>query len=508
MEAFSPRPEEITSQLIWDGADQTFFRPISRFFAVDPGGEAVNVNSMDEVPDSSWFTNRVGRYEFTRDELLSAACDESPLDPAGPWTVTDAKPNGANPGFIVEDAEGRKYLLKFDGIEQPERATSADVLGSILYWAAGYWAPCNRVVFFDRSIVRIASDAMAEDASGNEIPMTEEHIATILEKAYVLPDGRFRASASRFLPGRPIGPWTYQDVRDDDPNDVVPHEDRRELRGAYVLASWLNHFDAREQNTLAIWVATEGERGYVRHYYLDFGDCFGSLWEWDGVSRRLGHSYYLDLPHLVEDFLTFGAIGRPWEQTRFGVTGSVLGYFDLDRFEPDAYRTGYPNPAFVRMTERDAAWMARVIARISEADVRAIVSVAEIANPVVHDELLRVLLGRRERILRRWFRNVSPLSEPRVTSDADGTRLCFEDLGHQVYRAHAVEALVRMENGDAGEVLQTTSDGSRLCVQLPTTVAQSNYVIVEARAPRTPEDSDVLPIRVHLHDSTVLGVER
>ena len=66
-------------------------------------------------------------------------------------------------------------------------------------------------------------------------------------KAVRLKDGRVRALASRFLPGRPLGPFRYEGVRSDDPNDVIPHQNRRELRGGRLLAAWLNHHDAREQ---------------------------------------------------------------------------------------------------------------------------------------------------------------------------------------------------------------------------------------------------------------------
>src|SRR5262249_42217 len=157
------------------------------------------------------------------------------------------------------------------------------------------YAPCNRIVFFNREILLIAKDAKAEGPGGKETPMTRKHIETILDKGVRLPDGRYRASASLFLDGRPLGPWKYAGVRKNDPNDVGPHEDRRELRGASVLAAWLNHFDAREQNTLSMWIPVDDDRGYVRHVYIDFGDCLGSLWPWDGISRRLGHAYYLDI---------------------------------------------------------------------------------------------------------------------------------------------------------------------------------------------------------------------
>ena len=112
---FAQKPEEYVSPFAWDAANQTVFRPISRFFALDPAGEAVNVNALDEVPDSSWFENRIGRFGMTSDEAALGVCQTPLPDLKGPWTVKAAKPNGFNPGFFIK-ADGKRYLMKFDGL--------------------------------------------------------------------------------------------------------------------------------------------------------------------------------------------------------------------------------------------------------------------------------------------------------------------------------------------------------------------------------------------------------
>src|SRR4051812_33024088 len=45
-------PEPYESSFSWDAADNTIFRPVSKFFEMDAYGEAENVNAFDEVPDS------------------------------------------------------------------------------------------------------------------------------------------------------------------------------------------------------------------------------------------------------------------------------------------------------------------------------------------------------------------------------------------------------------------------------------------------------------------------
>src|SRR6185436_9189625 len=113
-----------------------------------PAGEATNVNAFDEVPDSSWFTNRIGRRPVTVAELTRGPCerDLDPDAPDGAWLVDQGKPNGANPGFRVRVEGAGKFMLKADPPTQPERATGATAIAARLYYAAGFFAPCDSVV--------------------------------------------------------------------------------------------------------------------------------------------------------------------------------------------------------------------------------------------------------------------------------------------------------------------------------------------------------------------------
>ncbi len=517
---FSPIPEEYESPMVWDVGDQSVFYPLTRVFAVDPAGEAVNVNALDEVPNSSWFTNRIGLYGMRPDEIALGPCAADSKDPPLPWTVTGAKPNGANPGFIIKDAAGERHLVKFDGTVQGPRATAADVIVSKLYHAIGYHVPCNRVVFFERDAVYIGEDAKSENERGEKEPLTDKLLDEVFDKAQKLPDGRYRSSTSLFLPGKPLGPFTYQGTRDDDPNDVIAHQDRRELRGMRLLAAWTQHFDAREQNTLAMWIESSDGRGHVRHNVIDFGDCFGSVWEPPALGRRLGHSYYFDFGYTLADWLTLGLIDRPWDTARFGPSGKVFGYFAVDGFDAEAWRPGYPNPAFGRMSERDGAWMARLIAEFRDADLRRLIQEAEMNDAALEAELLRLLSGRRERILERYLTRLSPLTLPDLLS-GESSELCMRDVvlasGWRAGepRRYAVTSYV---DGRAGVAVTPVRQvrGHRLCVELPRVSGASaeapHYHVVDWVAQsgqRTPE----FPARVHLYDLgkaglRVVGLER
>ncbi len=520
---FGPKPAEYWSPLAWDGLDKTVFRPISETLAFERSFEATNVNALDEVPDSSWFANRLGRAALGRDDLRDGPCKgRKPVTADETWTVVSAKPNGANPGFVFALPDGRRYLAKFETM-QLERGSSADVVGSRLYWAAGFHTPCNEIVEMRPSILKIDPKATMKQRD-ETFALEQRHLDDMFRGIPSMGDGRYRAATSALIVGDPLGPWRYHDVREDDANDVVPHEDRRELRGSRLLAAWINHHDAREQNTLSTWIAGPDGNGHVHHALLDFGDSLGGLWEWDVLARRTGFQYYFDVGQISRDFVTLGIGRRPWDDVAFGPAGEVLGYFDVRLFEPEEWKGGYPNPAFTRMTERDGAWMARIVAYMDDDAVDAFVDPAKIRNETTDRELRRILKGRRDKILRRYLGRLSPLTKPELKTAA-GTnepRLCLEDLlvraglapmseRRYVVRTFVGEGLHEVETGSP-----TTPGAPYVCAKLPAAEGASKdsprYVVVDVIGV-SPGFDRRAPARVHLYhlggaDYRVVGLER
>jgi len=514
-------PEEYYSPFAWDGANQTVFRPISRFFAVDPAGPAVNVNALDEVPDSSWFENRLGKRALSPADVTRGSCAEHELDPGaadGTWLIDKGKDNGANPGFRINVPGLGKFMLKSDPTEEPDRATGATSVASRIYYALGYYAPCDSVVYFHPSLLKLKPGLTVTNNQGVTKPFDEARLKDLLAHASHR-NGLVRMVASEWLPGKPIGPYKYDGRRHDDPNDIIPHEDRRELRGARLVAAWLAHFDSREQNTMDVFLPADPAKkkgpGYVRHYIIDMGDCFGSQWADDRISRRLNHAYALDVPYLMEDFVTLGAIERPWERAQLG---ELFGYFSARDFDPELWRGEYPNPAFMRMTEADGAWMARILARFDEGLVRAAVAIGKY-EPARERYLAETLIARRMAILRRYLSRLSPIGE--VQASAQG--LCGVDLARLTgvvpneptsFRARAYRGAER----EPTRALRLRSDTTpRVCVELPHAALSANlapddarrYVIVDlengyARG----------PLRAHLYDLgdaggyRLVGIER
>ncbi|HEY3358114.1 MAG TPA: hypothetical protein VGQ83_33000 [Polyangia bacterium] len=524
------RPAPTVANLLAFQLDWFALYPLSQATAVRPSGEAVNVNALDEVPDSSWFQNRIGRRGMTPDEVAQGPCEAPPPDPRrGPWVVTRGKDEGATSGLFITAPEGR-YLLKFDSRAQAPRATAADAIAARLLHAAGYFVPCEQIVYLSPADLRIGPGATVKDQYGHKRPLTPRDVERALLEAWRLPDGRLRASASRILAGEVLGPWRYLGRRTDDPNDVIPHEDRREVRGLRLFAAWLNHWDSQDANTVDVWVTAQGRR-FVRHYLLDFNECFGGMWVGGVLVRRLGHAHWIDLAKITGDFLSLGTLPRPWYRARPNAFSGTFGFYEAQGFVPSEWRASHRVPAFERMTTRDALWMVRIIGSFSPAHLRAAVAAGQLPSPLDADYLVETLQARQRAILREYLRANAPLVHFRVTRASDGReQLCFADLAvrQRLVPPREVRYELRAYGGDRlDELLGWRQLGpgpgdaadAASCVSLPIGLRRAaelaprgaaddhrrRYEVIAIDVYQRPGETATSTLRLHLYD---LGPER
>jgi hypothetical protein len=392
----------------FDFAQHTFGKPGDRRDI-----PAVNVNTMDEVPDSSWFTNRIGRRVMPLDEIVRGpnSLDTISVDD---WPIVRDKTSGITPGYRVTDPSGRLYQIKFDPPGNPEMASGAEVIGAAIYHALGYNVVEGYVVEIDPARIVIAPTATAVDMSGRRRPMRRSDIDRLLERAARLPNGKYRATASRFADGIPLGHFNYFGTRPDDPNDIHPHEHRRELRGSRVFAAWLNHDDSRGLNSLDMLEGPPGAR-HIKHYMFDFGSIMGSGSVFAQVPRA-GNEYILEWTPALKTLVTLGLFVRPWILVDYPDVAPSVGRFEAEFFDPAEWRPEYPNPAFDLMRPEDAFWAARLVAKFNDETLRAIVAKARYSEPAAADYIARTLIARRDKVLKTWLTAVNPIVDPQLSA--------------------------------------------------------------------------------------------
>ncbi|MGH8016357.1 MAG: hypothetical protein ACREBV_09215, partial [Candidatus Zixiibacteriota bacterium] len=256
-------------------------------------------------------------------------------------------------------------------------------------------------------------------------PFTQEDLDKILSMAHKEPDGLIRSLASKGIEGKIKGPFSYSGVRRDDPNDWCRHEKRRELRGLYVIASLINHYDCKDHNSLDTYIEENGN-SFLKHYLTDFNSTLGS----DGRSPKplkKGYANVVDLKDMFVSLVTLGLKVWPWENGG-GVEYPSVGYFESKIFEPNKFDPIMPNPAFEEMTYRVAFWGAKIVMSFSEEDLKAILAAGQYSDPQAEAYLLKTLQQRQDKIGRYWFSKVNPLDNFEYSVSSDGMSFRFEDL--------------------------------------------------------------------------------
>ena len=463
-----------------------------------PAGE---VNTLGEVPNSAWFTNRHAYRRLTRDELQRGAGNRN--EPVFPFTIIGGKVEGISPGFRMRDSAGRMYFVKTDPLSYPELATAADVIVSKFLWAIGYNTPENYIIHPRLEDFRLADDATTKAPNGGDRKMTWSDFEAILAKIPHYEGGTFRLMASLAVVGKPIGPFSYQSTRSDDPNDIVPHENRRDLRGLFVIAAWLNHTDAKANNSLDTVVEDKNLR-YLRHYLIDFGSALGSDSD-RPKDARFGHKFMLPTPsEALDRIFTLGLYSPYWERIDFPNIRGV-GHLEAEAFEPERWKSDYPNPAFLSRLPDDEYWGAKQVMAFSNDDIRTIVESGQFSDPRAVDYLTTTLAARRDKIGRTFFSKVLPLDNFRV----ENAELRFDDLAAK-YRFRPVEQYTvrwsRFDNHTGRQELLVETSAK---LPVDATEAPANtYFAALIKSSKLPSQTVTVYIRVERDRFRVVGIGR
>jgi hypothetical protein len=487
------RAQEWEIDLFYDLALNLFARPGDS----TPEVRAQNVNTIDELPDSSWFTNRILARQVPIDEAV-----RGPLTGAGPaagtWTVSRPKTAGFAPGFTMQDGKGETWFVSFDARSMPEAATSAILVANKIFWTLGYWQAENHLISVRPDQLAIGSTATVTPMSGEARPMKRSDLDEVLRRAHQSADGSYRAVAARALPGRVLGGFKYHGTRPDDPNDVVPHEHRRELRALKVFGAWTNLVDMKAGNTLDTLVTTNG-RGAVRHYLQDVGSTFGTgangPREYDE-----GWEYVFEGAPTWKRLVSFGFYLQPWQTVDYVELPSI-GRFEGTAFDPPEWKPRVPTAAFLRARDDDNFWAARRVAAFSNEMIRALVNTGGYTAPGAAGHLTEILVQRRNKIAAAYLPAINPLVD--FALGADG--LSFENAAVAAGVAPAPTGgyqvrWSRFDNatGDTKEVAAPTVV-ARVPVPAPPALPgdAGSYLKVQVSAVRPPHASWTIPVDVY-----------
>src|SRR5579884_1851121 len=121
----APRPvhraEKLKIDELYDYLENSYATPRREARLARAGAHgARDVNTLGEVPDSAWYTRRHYYTHMSIEELKRGPGNTTPPSHNGPWRVISAKSDGVMPGFVIEDQQKNRYVLKFDPPRCPE----------------------------------------------------------------------------------------------------------------------------------------------------------------------------------------------------------------------------------------------------------------------------------------------------------------------------------------------------------------------------------------------------
>jgi hypothetical protein len=417
---------------------------------------AGDVNALDEVPRSSWFSPGTAEPMKGPPEL--------------PLKVMRTR-SERGPALAVVDARGLEYVLRFDPPDRPEMRTAAAMIAGALLRAVGYLTPESHIFHVQREAL---GGALADDVLKALAPPG--------------PNG-YRVVALRLPPGVDLGPTAPSTSRFDDPNDRVAHRDRRTLRALKAMAAWLaiTRFDSHTLRD--IYVGRSGA-GHVRHYVAGLDGALGA----DAVVREADCDGERAAPSPWVRLVTLGLYQKRSltpTSTECPSMGALSDDVDLD-----AFSTSFEPMS--RALPGDLYWAAKRLAQLTEADLDAAVAAGQLSDPLSRARIHAAIARRKVSVIARGLSLVTPLEVVRL----DGATIHARDEAVRLGYAASADARYEIQAVDdagkrVGQPTLVRGTGADVAITLPAKALARGYAILHVtaiykgqRAPR--------PVEIHL----------
>lgn len=399
----SPVPESSKYRTIEEMINSAARHPLVNHLDPRRIERSQDVNSLDELPNSAWYTKRLGYKTISPEEMKSGLEDMGP--PQAPITIVKTKSKGNTPGFIIEDKRNIKYLIKLDSPDYPFLESTTNYVVNRLFWAFGYYVPEDYVFNFKESDLKLST-------TGN---VSQEALDNILLQNIPDENGFYRATASMFIKGNVLGHISQKGTRESNTHDSILHENRRILRALRVFCAFTNQTGIRSDNTLDVYVGEEGQ-GHTRHYLIDFGEAFGIHglswgWNWDG------HEHFFSWDDTIKKTLLLGIPVKKWEKLDDSYA-DYKTYFEGEAFGFDSWKETYQFQPIRSSQPDDDYWAAKVLSNLTKAHLEALFNSAGSGDKGFNTYAIETLLKRQNKIIQSAFSKVTPVEVASINKDA------------------------------------------------------------------------------------------
>ncbi len=452
-------PSSRSENRIHNLIDGYWLRPLDNCLAINERIAAADLNSIEEVPACSWFTPRIGNKELAGGSVgfgVSGSRSNHKLN--GPLTIVAGRIEGPEPYLLVKERDGTSCFVFFDDPACPEMTTAALVISNRILHASGYNV-------FEAFITQVESgefiwsdQAQKIGLLGGESNLSENDLNKFLgQYSESHQSGTIRVAVERIPPGEVKGSFSGTATRNDDPNDQIPHENRRSLRALRILTSWLDFSDFNSNRTMDLFVP----EGYLKHYLVHSGSALGA-------GRRLSPpAVGAETPLSVERTGAISqnglarALGKPkTDSERHRFPG--IGDFSAHNFDPLNWQPVYGFEPFRRMDWSDALWGVKLVSAFSDQQIVEAVREGALTEKEARNYLVGTLCDRRDILAHGWLTTINPADDFTIIQDHNSQiSLAFTDISIDAGYAQAEDLLYTMEFTlpDLGETVSLQSHG-------------------------------------------------